>query len=221
LHIDETNISVKEGNGYVWALTSLEEVAYFYTPTREGGTIQSMLRRFSGVLVTDFYSAYDAIKCPQQKCLIHLIRDLNEELLKHPYDDGLKRIVAEFTGLIRPIIETVDRHGLKKRFLRRHLSFVERFYGWLSTEPASSDVKKKIMERLKKYKKTLFTFLDYDDVPWNNNNAEHAIKAFAMLRHVIEGKTTEKGIREFLILLSICETCKFRNIIFLIFCGPE
>ena len=48
LHIDETSISIKEGNGYVWVLTSMEEVAYFYTPTREGSTIQSMLKNFSG-----------------------------------------------------------------------------------------------------------------------------------------------------------------------------
>jgi len=49
-----------------------------------------MLKNFSGVLVTDFYAAYNAVECPQQKCLIHLIRDLNEELLKHPYDEGLR-----------------------------------------------------------------------------------------------------------------------------------
>ena len=59
LHIDETSISIKEGNGYVWVLTTMEEVAYFYTPTREGSKIQSMLKNFSGVLVTDFYAAYD------------------------------------------------------------------------------------------------------------------------------------------------------------------
>ena len=73
------------------------------------------------------------------------------------------------------------------------------------------------MDRLKKNQKTLFTFLDHDDVPWNNNNAEHAIKAFAMIGHVIEGTTTEKGIREYLILLSACETCKFKNVNFLDF----
>ena len=56
-------------------------MVYFYTPTRAGDTIQAMLKNFSGVLVSDFYAAYDAIECPQQKCLIHLIRDLNEELL--------------------------------------------------------------------------------------------------------------------------------------------
>jgi transposase-like protein len=193
LHIDETSIRIKEGNGYVWVLTSMEEVAYFYTPTREGSTIRSMLSNFSGVLVTDFYAAYDGIDCPQQKCLIHLIRDFNEELLKNPYDDGLRRILGDFTGLIRPIVETVDQCGLKSRFLRKHRSSVDRFYKHLTDEVVSSEAAKKVVERLKKNQNTLFTFLDYDEVPWNNNNAEHAIKAFAMLRHVIEGMTTEKA----------------------------
>ena len=95
LHVDETSVSVKGKNGYVWVLTSMEEVAYFYTPTREGCTIQAMLKDFSGVLVSDFYAAYDAIECPQQKCLIHFIRDLNDDLLKHPYDEELKRARSE------------------------------------------------------------------------------------------------------------------------------
>jgi hypothetical protein len=56
---------------YVWVLTSMEEVAYFYAPSREGSAIQAMLRDFSGVLVSDFYAAYDAAECPQQKCLIN------------------------------------------------------------------------------------------------------------------------------------------------------
>jgi hypothetical protein len=57
----------------------------------------------------------------------------------------------------------------------------------------------------------MFIFLDFDNVPWNNNNAEHAVKAFVSLRRVIEGPTTEKGLHEFLVLLSLCETCKYRK----------
>ena len=54
-------------------------------------------------------------------------------------------------------------------------------------------------------------------MPWNNNNAENAIRAFAELRRVIGGTCTEKGLREYLVLLSICETCKRRGISFLDF----
>ena len=63
----------------------------------------------------------------------------------------------------------------------------------------------------------MFTFLDHDGVPWNNNNAEHAIKAFARLRHIFGGTSTVKGMREYLILLSISETCKNKSVNFLDF----
>ena len=46
LHVDETSAGVMGKEGYVWVLTSLEEVAYFYTPTRSGDTIEAMLRDF-------------------------------------------------------------------------------------------------------------------------------------------------------------------------------
>jgi hypothetical protein len=75
----------------------------------------------------------------------------------------------------------------------------------------------KLVERLQKNRNKMFTFLEYDGVPWNNNNAEHAVKAFASLRRAMEGPTTEKGIREFLVLLSLCETCKYKNVNFLDF----
>src|SRR5262249_32452818 len=63
----------------------------------------------------------------------------------------------------------------------------------------------------------LFTFLDHDNIPWNNNNAEHAIKAFAALRKVIEAYSTESGIRDYLVLLSVCQTCEYRGVDFLQF----
>jgi Transposase IS66 family len=217
LHIDETSISVKGKTGYVWALTSMDEVAYFYTPTREGGTTQMMLKDFSGVLVSDFYAAYDSIECAQQKCLIHFIRDLNDDLLKHPYDEGIKWLGREFTQLVKPMVETIDQHGLKRRFLAKHKISVARFYRRISGGVDAGEVARKVIERLNKNRNTMFTFLDYDDVPWNNNNAEHAIKAFATLRRVIDGVTSEKGLHDFLVLLSVCETCKYKNIDFLDF----
>jgi predicted RecB family nuclease len=217
LHVDETIVSVMGKNSYVWVLTSMEDVAYVYAPTREGSVIQTMLKRFSGVLVSDFYTAYDAIKCPQQKCLIHFIRDLNNELLNYPYDGGLRQLVEDFTCLLKPMVETVDRRGLRKHFLRKHRISVDRFYDRLARGYGASEVASKLVGRLQKNRHKMFTFLEFDGVPWNNNNAEHAVKAFASLRRVMEGPTTEKSIRDFLILLSLCETCKYKNVDFLDF----
>ena len=160
--------------------------------------------------------------CPQQKCLIHLMRDLNDDMLKNPYDDDLRQIVQQFADLLRPIIDTVDKRGLKRRFLKKHLADVKRFYKWLLAQQWQSDVATKCKQRFAKNRKKLFTFLSYDGVPWNNNNAEHAMKAFAALRDVIEGTATPSGIEEYLILLSVSETCRYKNVDFLEFlCSRE
>ena len=63
-----------------------------------------------------------------------------------------------------------------------------------------------------KYGSRLFTFLDYDGVPWNNNNAEHAMHSFARVRRFSDGKFTEASIREYLVMLSVTETCKYQNV---------
>ena len=200
VHADETPITTQGKRAYVWVFCNFEEVVYVYSENREAVTMQEILKDFKGVLVFDFYAAYDSIDCPQQKCLIHLMRDLNDDMLKNPYDDELRQIVQQFGNLLRPIIDTVDRRGLKKHFLRKHLSDVERFYKWLLTREWQSEVAAKCRQRFEKNRKKLFTFLSYDGVPWNNNNAEHAMKAFASLRDVIEGTTTPTGIQEYLVL---------------------
>ncbi len=41
----------------------------------------------------------------------------------------------------------------------------------------------------------LFTFLDYGGGPWNNNNAEHAIKHFAIFRRTMNSGILGIGIR--------------------------
>jgi hypothetical protein len=201
----------------VWVLTSVTEVVYLLAESREGEMMQQLLKDFKGVLVTDFYAAYDSIECPQQKCLIHLMRDLNDEILNNPFDEEAKLIALWFAALLKPIVETIDRRGLKTHFLRKHLRDVERFYGFLHKSDFNSDVASALKKRFEKNRDKLFTFLRYDGVPWNNNNAEHAIKAFARLRGVISGLSTKKGIDEYVTLLSISETCKYQGIDFLAF----
>jgi Transposase IS66 family len=94
---------------------------------------------------------------------------------------------------------------------------VERFFELISHSGFVGEETGKLVERLQKNRRKMFTFLDFDDVPWNNNNAEHAVKAFVTLRRVIDGSTTEEGLRNYLVLLSLCETCKYKNIDFLEF----
>ena len=216
-HADETPIALKDRHGYVWIFATFHEVVYFYADTREGDLVRERLEGFRGVLVSDFYTAYDSLPCPQQKCLLHMMRDLNEAVLDYPFDEELKQLVTGFAGLLKGIVQTIDRWGLKRRFLGKHLTSVDRFYRQISKAAHQSEAALKWKDRFEKNRDKLFTFLTYDGVPWNNNNAEHAIKAFARLRRVIGGMSSPKGIEYDLILLSICQTCKYSGVNFLDF----
>jgi len=217
LHIDETDVNIMGLRGYVWVFANTDSAAYLFKPTREGDFLKDLLAQFNGVLISDFYAAYDSLQCPQQKCLIHLIRDINESLFKNPFDNELKEMGKDFTQLLAPIIETVDRYGLKRRHLHKHTESVDRFIAKVGRTSYASEHSINFQRRILRYRDKLFTFLGYDGVPWNNNNAEHAIKRFVQLRKVIGGSSSEKGIQEYLVLLSVCETLRLRNLSFLKF----
>ncbi len=217
LHVDETDVNIMGLRGYVWVFANVDSALYLFQPTREGAFLKELLGRFEGILISDFYTAYDSIRCQQQKCLIHLIRDINESILKNPFDDELKDIGKKFTRILTPIIESVDKYGLKRMHLHKYRHMVDRFLLMVDGATYSSELAMNFQRRIVKYRDKLFTFMDYDGVPWNNNNAEHAIKQFVQLRRVIGGSSTEKGIREYLKLLSICETLRLRNASFLKF----
>jgi hypothetical protein len=216
-HADETHVNLRKGKGYVWALTNMEDVAYLYKPGREADFLQDLFRSFEGVLVTDFYTGYDSLPCEQQKCLVHLIRDFNGDLLSNPYDEEFKALAAEFGKLLRSVVGTIDRYGLKKRHLHKHEAEVGRFFRALEARVYRSELAEGYQKRLLKNEGKLFTFLGHDGVPWNNNNAEHAVKAFAYYRRVSDGQLTGGGLSDYLVLLSIYQTCKYRGVGFLKF----
>jgi hypothetical protein len=212
VHIDETEVKLHSGKGYVWVLADLEHVVFMYKPTREGDFLRDLLKRFHGVLVSDFFAAYDGIDCPQQKCLIHLMRDMNQDLLDNPFDEELQSITRPFGALLRSVIETVDEHGLRRRHLQTHKPAVDGFFRVLSEQSFHSEAAESLRSRLLKYRHKLFTFIDHDGVPWNNNNAENAIKTFAYYREGAIGVMREGGLSDYLLLLSIYQTCRYKGI---------
>jgi hypothetical protein len=211
LHVDETEVKLRGSKGYVWVFAGSGGAYYEYRDSRNGQFLRDMLKSFSGVLVTDFFTAYDSLDCPQQKCLIHLIRDMNEDVLANAFDAELKSIVHRFAVLLRSITETVDRYGLTKRHLHKHKKAAMRFVEVVTAERLSSDAAMKYQKRIDKYGQRLFTFLDYDNVPWNNNNAEHAIHSFARHRRFADGLWTEGSLADYLTIQTVCETCEYRG----------
>jgi Transposase IS66 family len=150
LHIDETTVRLRKQHGYVWVLTSIDKAYYFYKPSREGLFLQELLSGFHGVLISDFFTAYDSLGCEQQKCVVHLIREIDDDLFRHPLDLELKGLAQEFGAVLRTIMETVDRRGLKSRFLRKHKRSAMRFLRSVAGAKYSSPLAIKYQKRFQK-----------------------------------------------------------------------
>jgi predicted RecB family nuclease len=217
LHIDETEVKLKDGSGYVWVLASESAAVYIFRRTREGDFLRKLLKDFKGVMVTDFYSAYDGIPCLHQNCLIHLMRDMNRLILDNPFDQELRSITDPFGALLRSIVVTIDEHGLERKYLKGHIKPVAAFFDVVTAQFYESDAAKALQERLLRNRESLFTFVQHDGVSWNNNLAENAIKRISDYREDVGRSVKEAGLAEHLVLLSIYQTCRVRSISFLKF----
>ena len=205
---DETKIQVRGGTGYVWVFSGVEEVVYRFTETREANILEEILDGFKGVIVSDFYGGYDSVPCPQQKCLVHLIRDINDDLLKAPFNEELKAIASRFTELLKSIVDDIDKFGLKKRHLNKFVKPSCQFQNWIIAQEFRSKHAQRYQKRFRKYGDRLFTFLRHDGVPWNNNIAENAIKLVVSRRRFFGASYSKDGMRDYLRFLSFYQTLR-------------
>ena len=221
VHVDETKIKVGGISKYVWGLTDGKHAIFRLTDTRETNFLHKLLDGYDGVLISDFYGGYDSFACRQQKCLVHLIRDLNNDLWKNPFLAEYELFVARIRDLLFPIFEDVERYGLKKRHLQKHIRSVDRFYRQSIDGVAwESDLVRTYQKRFIRYRESLFLFLSDDGIPWNNNMGERVLRHLAVQRK-ISNTFFGQGAADYLTLLGIAQSCRLQEKSFLRFLLSE
>ena len=68
----------------------------------------------------------------------------------NPLDIELKTIAAEFGTILRAIIQTVDRYGLKSRHLKKHNKIVSRFLHSMASNDFVSETANKYKKRFQR-----------------------------------------------------------------------
>jgi transposase-like protein len=211
IHVDETQINIKKSSWYIWVFTDGKSVVFKLTETREATIVHGFLSNYKGVLISDFYPGYDSVPCRQQKCWVHLIHDLNNDLLEAPFDRELENLVLEVKNLMIPIMECIQKYGLKRKNLRKFKKEVEKFYqNNVTDKHFKSELALTYQKRFIRYRERLFTFLEYNDVPWHNNTAERAIRHIAKQRE-ISMVFGESATQDYLVLLGLRQTCRFQS----------
>jgi len=196
----------------VFVFTDGKHVILKLSEARETTIVRELLGQYHGVLISDFYGGYDSIECKQQKCWVHLIGDLNNDIQEYPFDEEYEVFVKEVRDLILPIMKAVQQYGLKKRHLRKFMQQVDDFYAKVITDiKYKSDLVCTYQKRFIRYRDSLFTFLEQDGIPWNNNAAERAVRPFARQRDVSKSPFYASVLRDYLVLLEIRQTCRFQS----------
>ena len=119
--------------------------------------------------------------------------------------------IALVRDLIVPIMEDVQKYGLKTRNLGKFMKTVDKFYQDVITDQNyKSDLVTKYQKRFIRYRESLFTFLKEDGIPWHNNTAERAIRHIAKQR-AISSNFSSSVVDSYLVLLGIKQTCRFQG----------
>ena len=142
---------------------------------------------------------------------------MNDDLLKNPFNIELKFITGNFTDLMQRIVRTIDRYGFRKYRLQKYNKDVEKLLTKIDKYRFQSEIGLYYQERFNRNKDKLFLFINYDNVSWNNNNAERAIKLLATHTNRNIKLFSENRMREYSQIMSIYPTCVYNNVSFLQF----
>jgi transposase len=214
LHADETGWRVEGQTWWLWCFTRDDATFYLIDSSRGHPALDKFfVEAFEGVLVTDFWAAYDAIGRMKQKCWPHLLRDL-KEIDKGSENGGdwpefAKRLRRIYTDAVRLAAARgtmpEDEHGQK--LAKLHGRIVD-----LSVATWMNPHAQRLANRLYKYGEQLLTFVECDGVPSDNNRAEREIRPAVLMRKASYGNQSERGADTRAVLMTIYRTLKKRGL---------
>ena len=214
LNVDESGWRILGRTAWLWCFTSARLAYYVLTPSRAGPVIKQVLGDvFKGILITDFFGAYDRIQAfAKQKCIVHLMREIKQVSLRNHSAEWL-RFARRLKRLIHDALQLViDRASIgeavyARRVANLHMRLADLF--GVTYRDADSE---RLSKRLAKYSNELFTFLLHPEVPASNNHAERQIRFAVIMRKNYFGNRSMRGAEAQAILMSIFRTCHLRGI---------
>jgi len=213
LHADETGWRVNGQTHWLWCFTNDRNCYYMIDRSRGSPALQKFFTdEFAGVLITDFWSAYESV-CAEdrQYCLVHLLREFekvdehNDSAEWQAFAKKLRRLLRDGIRLRRRADYTREKYG------RRVLLLDKRLTALTCEEPIDPDVRR-LTKRLCRHVHHVFTFLDHPDVPFENNFAERQIRPAVILRKNSQSNRSARGAATQSVLMSVYRTLKLRGL---------
>ena len=210
VHIDETGWRLDGKSCWLWAFTNDSFTIYEVNPSRGHQVVLKQLgEEYSGTIISDFYTAYNPLPYKQQKCLVHLLRELSESKSNSDefiaFRKKLTRLLRDSLRLEQRMTEAAD---MPKETYDRLLGYIHQRLSELYNASYETPDCQRLSKRLRKHSDQLFVFLERMDVESNNNRAERAIRPAVVTRKISGGNRTPSGTESLSIITSIIQTCK-------------
>jgi hypothetical protein len=219
VHQDETGWRENGQNGYIWATVSdgPEAVRYYeYSPSRSHQVALRLLgAHFQGILVSDFYAAYNLIPGLHQRCWTHLLRDLHElkgahaarddviqwaHQLRQVYDDAQLWLATHPTA-------TPEQRRQQYDALYQRTWGLGQQYAFQGGHPCWA-----LAKRLLRHQEELFLFVLVPNLPADNNLAERSMRPLVIMRKISGGSRSDEGSKTRLTLASLFGTWQARHL---------
>ncbi|MCP4897994.1 MAG: IS66 family transposase [bacterium] len=213
LHGDETGWRVNGRTYWLWCFTNDRNCYYMIDRSRGSPALQQFFTEaFEGVLITDFWSPYESV-CAEdrQYCLVHLLRELEKVDLKNDSAEW-KAFAKKLRRLLCDGIRLRKRSDFSPGAFPSLVSRLNaRLADLAAVEPIDGDTRR-LTKRLRKHAEYLFTFLDYDHVPFENNFAERQIRPAVILRKNGQSNRSDQGAATQAVLMSVYRTLRVRGL---------
>jgi len=210
LNGDETGWKVFGRHGYIWCFCNKSIVYYHPDYHRSSKVIEDILGAdFDGVVICDFYAAYNFLS-KTQRCLVHLLKDISKERevlggskLLERFDKAVRDFIDE--GLR---IQAMPEGSLKDNEIKKLKNRLDRIVHMQVTKGRAQT----LLKRIDKYRDDLIRFVTHPDIEFHNNRAERQLRPMVITRKISFGSNTDSGALRHCILNSIVQTCKLQGI---------
>jgi transposase len=210
LNGDETGWKVMGRSGYIWCFCD-RHIAFFHHDCRRSAkVIEEILGdSFGGVVICDFYAAYNCIGTTQ-RCLVHLLRDIRKEREILAGSKLLERFEKAVKRFIEKGLEVQRMPDGEAR--NRALAKIEKQLDRLTRMKVTKGKATTLVKRIGKYRDDLIRFATHPGVEFHNNRAERQLRPIVVNRKVSFGSSTQHGARRYCVIHTIVESCKLQGI---------
>jgi len=214
LHADETGWRVNGKTYWLWCFTAQDVTYYVIDRSRASPVVLRFFKKaFAGVLVSDFWGAYNAIVCAQkQRCLAHLLGDMKKVAKYKDTSGDWKEFAKRLKRLLRDAMRLrARRNSMTAEKYESLCKRIEDRMTALIAESWKNGQAQRLVKRLRRHRAELLVFLYKDGVPSDNNQAERTIRNAVVMRKNSYCNRSEDGAKTQAILMSVFQTLKQRG----------